>query len=119
MTAKMGRALGNGARTVFWGSVWGGMSICFAAALVSTPGRAQQIDIAAAKDHPAVHAAVSACKGDRARLCSFVFPGGGRIVRCLAEQPDRLSPPCRGAMQQARDALIAEGLAAPAAPAPR
>jgi hypothetical protein len=55
-------------------------------------------------------AAISACTSDRARLCSEVAPGGGRIYRCLARNSDRLAPNCRGAMQQAQDALAALGL---------
>jgi hypothetical protein len=71
---------------------------------------AQQIDIAAARQRPAVQAAVKTCMPDRDRLCAFIFPGGGRIVRCLAAHIEQLSPDCRSAMQHARDELGAAGL---------
>jgi len=82
-----------------------------AVALSSTPGRTQSVDISAAMQHPAVQAAMSACMADRDRLCAYVLPGGGRIVRCLAAKSDQLTPNCHARMEQARDALFAAGLA--------
>jgi len=35
------------------------------------------------------------CAPDRRRLCSNVLPGGGRVVRCLMDNRDALSPACR------------------------
>jgi hypothetical protein len=80
-------------------------------AVASPAAQAQSIDIPAAAQIPAVRAAVSTCMADRNRLCSGILPGGGRIVRCLADKLDRLTPTCRAGMEQARDALIAAGLA--------
>jgi hypothetical protein len=80
------------------------------AGAVATAGRAQSVDVYAAKQNPAVQAAMSACTADRSRLCAYVIPGGGRIVRCLAAKPDQLSPACRSGMEQARDSLVAAGL---------
>ncbi len=35
------------------------------------------------------------CGGDIARLCSHVIPGGGRIIQCISNKRDQLSPNCR------------------------
>jgi hypothetical protein len=37
----------------------------------------------------------SACGGDVRSICGGVQPGGGRIVRCLADNAGSLSPACR------------------------
>jgi hypothetical protein len=63
---------------------------------------------------PAVNAAITACGGDRWRVCPAVIPGGGRIVRCLAANADSLSPQCRSAMLKARDTIfVARGAPPP------
>src|SRR5581483_1084961 len=67
---------------------------------------AQGPAMAELQSNPAVRAAVSACMGDHARLCSSVTPGGGRIIRCLAEHSAALSPGCRAAMEKASSALM-------------
>ena len=36
-----------------------------------------------------------ACKADAAKVCKDVQPGEGRVVRCLVERKDQLSPACR------------------------
>jgi hypothetical protein len=63
-----------------------------------------------------------ACKNDAQKLAAGVQPGGGRIVRCLQQHSDQLSPECkaegekmheqvaerREAMQQVADACKAD-----------
>lgn len=44
------------------------------------------------------------CGGDVSRLCSGVFPGGGRIAQCLLNQYERLSPSCRSFVDKGRSA---------------
>lgn len=39
-----------------------------------------------------------ACKADYQRLCRGVQPGGGRIIKCLQDQGDKLTPACRTAL---------------------
>lgn len=45
-----------------------------------------------------------ACGGDVRKLCAGVKPGEGRLVQCLAAQPDKVSATCKTAMQQAQAA---------------
>jgi len=45
---------------------------------------------------------VEACKADARKLCNRVNPGEGRVVRCLADKKDQLSPACRDKLSQAR-----------------
>ena len=42
----------------------------------------------------------SACGEDVQALCPGVAPGGGRIVECLVAQSAKLSPACRGVLDQ-------------------
>jgi hypothetical protein len=35
------------------------------------------------------------CKEDREKLCKDVKPGQGRIIKCLKENEDKLSPVCK------------------------
>jgi hypothetical protein len=43
-----------------------------------------------------------ACAGDVRTLCAGVFPGGGRIKKCVIEKHDQLSDACKSAMLSAR-----------------
>ena len=43
-------------------------------------------------------AARQACKADYQRLCTGVSPGGGRIIKCLGDNFDKLSDPCKQAV---------------------
>ena len=40
----------------------------------------------------------AACKGDTEKLCKGVKPGQGRIVKCLKQHEDELSPACKDTM---------------------
>jgi len=37
----------------------------------------------------------AACRADYRKLCNGVKPGGGRIIACLKEKRDQLSPGCQ------------------------
>ena len=43
------------------------------------------------------------CGGDVRRLCRGMFPGGGRIIACLTENREQLSPSCRSALAELRE----------------
>jgi hypothetical protein len=71
------------------------------------PPNLTQAEIEAIIHNPAVHAAVSACSDDRFRLCGGVFPGGGRVLRCLAANAEKVSPGCRSAIDSAAQSVAA------------
>jgi uncharacterized protein GlcG (DUF336 family) len=81
-----------------------------AIAMTTSAAMAQQNYVVPLRRMPEIRTAVSACMSDSARLCANVVPGQGRIVRCLAQQPDQLSTACATAMQKASDALITAGV---------
>lgn len=56
-------------------------------------------------NNPAVQAAIAACNGDVQKFCPTVQPGGGRIIRCLGANQDKISQACRDSMLKARAAL--------------
>jgi hypothetical protein len=80
-------------------------------AMMATTALAEESGAQRLQRAPALRAGIAACMSDRVRLCADVAPGQGRIVRCLARQPDQLSVACAAAMQKASDALIAAGAA--------
>jgi hypothetical protein len=46
--------------------------------------------------------AMKACKADRQTFCADVEKGGGRVMRCMKDHADRLSPPCNDALAALR-----------------
>ena len=68
----------------------------------------------------AVHAQMSpqqevemACKGDVAKLCPGVQPGGGKILECLKANRAQVSFGCTKALYQAKKAKEAQQAAPP------
>ncbi len=59
------------------------------------------LPVFAAPDIPA--GAREACKADYKQFCNGVQPGGGRILQCLKEHTDQLSPGCKQVVQTAKD----------------
>jgi hypothetical protein len=55
------------------------------------------------------------CRNDALLHCPGIRPGGGRILACLAAQPQTLSPACRAALPKA-EALKARADAAGVTP---
>ncbi len=45
-----------------------------------------------------------ACAADVKALCSGVQQGGGRVMACMRENADKLSPGCQQALQSAKSA---------------
>jgi hypothetical protein len=48
----------------------------------------------------APHAAAQACRSDFTKYCSGVEPGGGRVVACLQQHQDELTPACKSTVDQ-------------------
>jgi hypothetical protein len=70
---------------------------------------------AAAQTDPKM-AVEMACKGDVARLCPGVQPGGGKIVECLKANRAQVSFGCKRALYQAKKAMDAQKAAQGAPP---
>jgi hypothetical protein len=45
------------------------------------------------------HEGHAACKDDVARFCSNIKPGEGRIINCLKERENELTPQCKAKLQ--------------------
>jgi hypothetical protein len=41
----------------------------------------------------------AACEADFKKLCTGVTPGGGRILKCLTDNKDKVSEKCRKALK--------------------
>lgn len=86
------------------------LSIVVAAILFTlvNPASAQMLS----RSSPSVQAAIESCSTDREKHCATVMPGGGRILRCLVEKSDLLSPNCRSALERVQAEANAAGLSA-------
>jgi hypothetical protein len=42
--------------------------------------------------------AMKACKADRQTYCADIEKGGGRVMKCMKEHADKLSPSCKDAL---------------------
>jgi hypothetical protein len=54
-------------------------------------------------DDPGRGAVRQACQADYRTFCTGVQPGGGRIVACLQQNFDKLSPGCQQALTAAKE----------------
>lgn len=50
--------------------------------------------------------ALTACKGDFAKFCKDVKPGGGRLIACLKEHERELTPECKTALEAKKEAFL-------------
>lgn len=75
-------------RTACWAVLVGALGLA-----VSHPVQAQS---------PAADVARAACSGDLQQLCAGVPSGGGRLIACLKEHRDQVSPGCKQAIMAAR-----------------
>ena len=46
------------------------------------------------------HELKEACKDDAQKLCKGMKPGGGKILQCLKQHEDELSPSCKAEMDR-------------------
>ena len=53
---------------------------------------------------PAMARTPSACDGDVEKLCHGVEPGGGRVFSCLHTHASELSPDCKQALREVKQA---------------
>lgn len=57
---------------------------------------------AQSQDVPPGQTARQACAANYRQFCQGVQPGGGRVLACLRQNGDKLSPDCRQALENAR-----------------
>lgn len=74
-------------------------------AAVLLPGAVLAQGLPPEANNPAVQSAIAACRSDVSKFCPSVVPGGGRILRCLAENQNGVSQVCRDAILTAKTAL--------------
>lgn len=48
----------------------------------------------------------AACEADIRAACPGVRPGGGRLLQCVKDNPDRISQPCKDALVAAKAASV-------------
>lgn len=53
---------------------------------------------------PAADQATNPCRNDAETLCPGVTPGEGRIIKCLRENKDKLSPECKAQHEKMKEA---------------
>ncbi|MEP9352208.1 cysteine rich repeat-containing protein [Xanthobacter sp. KR7-65] len=58
----------------------------------ATPGAAASLTPAQAQ------ALRTACEADVSKLWTGIQPGGGRIIQCLREKQEQVSPPCKASL---------------------
>ncbi len=51
---------------------------------------------------PAAAQTKNPCADDVAKYCKDVTPGGGRLVRCLKQHENELSPECKASQEKAK-----------------
>lgn len=78
-------------------------SALLALALMGPAAAAANAQSAAPASPPAVtpaqaQALRTACETDVAKLCAGIQPGGGRLVMCLREKQEQVSPPCKASL---------------------
>lgn len=71
--------------------------IIFLMLFVSIPVMAESVDKQAIMEK-----VKAACDADIERLCSNVFPGGGRIKDCLVSKKDQLTVGCAEALESVK-----------------
>jgi hypothetical protein len=54
--------------------------------------------VPASAQSSAIEAAQAACSADLQQLCAGVQPGGGRMLACLKQHRDQVSPACKQAV---------------------
>jgi hypothetical protein len=53
-----------------------------------------------AQDPSEHHDITPSCRAEVKQLCRGILPGGGRIKKCIEANENKLSPPCRKAVQE-------------------
>lgn len=74
--------------------------------LTTQVGAAFAGDAAPAQNPPRaqMQALRAACEADIRATCPGVQPGGGRLLQCVKDHPDKISKPCKDALVAAKAA---------------
>ena len=74
--------------------------VCSADSSAAAPAQLPAPPASPAEDPSEHHEITPSCRAEVKQYCHGILPGGGRIKKCIEANENKLSPPCRKAVQE-------------------